>query len=400
MHAAMVAAVSDKGYEMTRVADVIERAGVSRNAFYGQFDNKQECYLSTLDALAGMAGNAVRAAYGAAEGSWDDRLLAAFAAVGDLIVAQPAAARLGLVEIYAAGASAIERIDAIEWQVEAEVSRVLLESPSQAGMPQEVVLAVLGGLRKVIYTRVREGRVDELPELAATLLEWATSYETPTVPLSHPPKAPERLAAALPDPADSRERILRAVTELVAEKGYQSLVITEIAERASVSLSTFYLLFEGKEAAFAAALLETHRLVFEATLPIVRGAPDWEHAISAGTRGFFGFLATHPASAQVGGVGVWETTAASLDMRAQGMAALSMVLDEGYRKYPDAPAGAREAVGGTIDALMFNWLRHKGAERLYEIAPTAAFIALAPFVGSERAVELANAESFGVLAAV
>src|ERR1700733_14909378 len=50
MLAAMVQAVADKGYARVAVADVIERAGVSRKTFYEQFANKEDCFLAAYDA--------------------------------------------------------------------------------------------------------------------------------------------------------------------------------------------------------------------------------------------------------------------------------------------------------------------------------------------------------------
>jgi AcrR family transcriptional regulator len=385
--AAVVTVVAERGYADTRVADLLEVSGVSRNAFYREFANKQECFMTTLDALATVTGAAVRDAYTRADGSWDERLSKAFETVARLVVEQPSAARIGLVEVYAAGPEALERMDKIDAKVGRAVSRGLRNSPAQAGMPRDVVLSVLGGLRKVLYTRLREGREDELQGLVPEMLAWALSYETPPGRLRRPRKVPARLAAGLPEPTDGRERILRAVTELVAEKGYQSLVITDIAERAAVSLSTFYQHFDGKEAVFLATLAEAQQQVFQQTLPVFSEAEDWPHAVAAGAHGF---LATHPAMAQLGGFSVWATSPAGLDLRAQGLALFSALLDEGFRQFPDTSPAAREGVGASIDALLFDTLRHKGAEKLYSVAPTAAFIALAPFVGSERAFELAN----------
>ena len=43
-------AVAEKGYARVVVADVIERAGVSRKTFYEQFSNKEDCFLAAYDA--------------------------------------------------------------------------------------------------------------------------------------------------------------------------------------------------------------------------------------------------------------------------------------------------------------------------------------------------------------
>src|SRR6476469_8267959 len=48
---ALVAKVAEKGYEATTVADLVDLSGVSRSAFYKQFGDKQECFLSAIEAV-------------------------------------------------------------------------------------------------------------------------------------------------------------------------------------------------------------------------------------------------------------------------------------------------------------------------------------------------------------
>src|SRR6188472_768288 len=52
--------------------------------------------------------------------------------------------------------------------------------------------------------------------------------------------------------ADQRRRILRAVAELVAERGYSDVTVELIVKRAHVSYKTFYKHFNGKEGCFEA----------------------------------------------------------------------------------------------------------------------------------------------------
>ena len=51
LFAAMVACVVEKGYDATRVADLVELSGISRSAFYRQFSDKQECFLAAAQEL-------------------------------------------------------------------------------------------------------------------------------------------------------------------------------------------------------------------------------------------------------------------------------------------------------------------------------------------------------------
>src|SRR5215218_6805837 len=46
---AMAQVVAEKGYGAATVADVIERAGVSRKTFYEHFRDKEACFLAAFD---------------------------------------------------------------------------------------------------------------------------------------------------------------------------------------------------------------------------------------------------------------------------------------------------------------------------------------------------------------
>lgn len=105
---ALAEAMVEKGYVGTPVAAVLRRAGVSRQTFYELYDDKQACFLDALD----LAGAVLTAELGDTIGGAGEPLDRAERAVGqylDLIVANPAFARLYLVEVHAAGATALRR---------------------------------------------------------------------------------------------------------------------------------------------------------------------------------------------------------------------------------------------------------------------------------------------------
>lgn len=387
---AAVAAFADKGYDGTRVADVLAIAGVSRQTFYQHFANKHECYMATLDSSLKMAGAAMLAGYERTSGTWNERLEAMLQLLMELVIAQPAAFRMALVEVHAAGRDALELLETMSDGVERSVMSTLRDSPDQSGLPREAVRGILAGVRKMIYTRVREGREDELPALVPGMLEWALCYRTPPEPLRQPHEVPAALAAVRPPDADGRQRILYAVTDLVAARGYRDVKISDIAERAAVSLTTFYGYFDGKEEAFLATLADAQQRLLEATLPAYMSTDDWPRAIGAASRAFMAFLATDPTTAQLGGVEAWASGRAGLELRAQGLANFRALLDEGFRRYPDTPPIAGEAIAASIDSLLFDQLRRAGADRLYEVAPVGVFLSLAPFIGSDAAAEAAN----------
>jgi AcrR family transcriptional regulator len=389
---ATVAVVADRGYETTRVEDLLVVAGVSRNAFYRHFSSKLDCFLATLTAFGELARSILADVVEQTPGTWEDRLAAMLDSLATVVVDQPAMARVGWIEYHAAGPEAIAIVERIDATVEEVVFRSLADSPERAGIPRDIVAGVVGGVRKLVQAHIHAGRSDELPGLMPRLFEWMRGYRTPHTPLLRPQRIPPELVVEQPRATDARGRVLDAVTELIAEKGYPEMAITEIAARARVSLTTFYQHFDGKEAAFREAFLVGQQQTWEATRAHFEAAPDWPSAVSMGARAFLAFLASHPATAHLGNVGAFTTGAVGLDLRAETLERFGSLLDDGFRQFPETAPIAREAIVATVDAMIFSWLRHEGAERLYEIAPTVVAIVLAPFVGNERACTLANAE--------
>lgn len=390
LYGATVATVAEHGYESTRVADILRVAGVSRSAFYRHFDNKLECFLATLDALSGLAAAPMAANYGDDDSRpWHARVESVFEALAQLLLAHPAAARVWLVEIYAAGPEAIDRMERLSDRLEVFAIEAIGETPDHPGLPPEAVRGVLGGLRQIVHSRLRDGREQELPELVPDLAEWALSYGAPPARLRKPRKPP-LLPAPTPDSNEQRRRIVDTVIGLVVEQGYQEMTITEISQRASVSLTTFYNHFDTKQDAFLAAVDETERQVVEVTLPVYRRAPDWRHAVRDVIHAFFAFNATNPAMSRLGGLQVFSGGAPGFDRHEAATTRFGSVLLVGYRERPDVSPIVGEAIGGALAALVYQQIRRRGPEHLYELAGVATYLALTPFVGADAAAELAN----------
>ena len=104
----MVAAVAERGYAATTITDVVRHARVSRRTFYEHFADKETCFLAAYDAvsdsvLAGMAEAAGRA------GAREDEILASVRAYLEALAAEPAVARVFIVDILGAGPAALAR---------------------------------------------------------------------------------------------------------------------------------------------------------------------------------------------------------------------------------------------------------------------------------------------------
>ena len=130
MLVAMADAMMEKGYVATSVADVIKRAGVSRETFYQVDLDRAE--------LAGFddADAATR----------HHRFDRAFTAYLDALAANPAHARLFLVEVYAAGPQAIAWRSAVQGRIVDLLARLLGAGSEHGRFACEVLVAAVGAM--------------------------------------------------------------------------------------------------------------------------------------------------------------------------------------------------------------------------------------------------------------
>ncbi len=392
LFAAMVAVTAEKGYGDTAVADLVSLSGVSRSAFYKHFRDRQECFLATMDAIVAAALAIVASRYRREE-PWEARARNALATFIELLVDQPAASRLVLIESFAAGPEAIERIDRAIGGFERLASQALEQLPDRAGMPPQMVRAVIGGLRNLMDTRLRHGRECELVELAPQLLDLCLAYRTPPEPLRmrrRGARAAEVPVTAPPRDGDPAERIVAATAATVAAEGYGATKVAEIADAASISLSTFYEHFDGKEEALAAALDAGQARMLAAAAPAYRRARSWPEAVRAAIGAIFRFLAGDPDFARLGTVEVYGAGGWALERRDITVEYLERFLAPGFELAPAAEPVAGELIVDSIYAMVYDRVRTEGPQTLLELAPLATYLTLAPFIGAEKACEVAN----------
>jgi AcrR family transcriptional regulator len=393
---AMVACCETKGYEATAVADLLELSGVSRGTFYDHFDDKLGCFEATAEEIVADTMQVISHRL-EGEGDPEARGRAALSAFIDLIVAQPAAARLYFVCAYGAGERGVALV---ERTVEAvvELGRSILEEmPGRRGIPADLAGAIVGGLYRVVYERLQSGREAELTELVDGLWEWAMSYEAPPRPLQ-PPSRRRHVPPGMPPfaAADPEQRIIRAFAAAVSAKGYEAVTIADIAAAGSISQSTFYAHFADKADVMAAALDSSGAQLLGATLPAARRAPDWAHGVRLAAGAALGFLAAEPDFARLR---IFAALAAGPEAIAQrdasGTAMLKAIIGPVFEELPPVEPLQLEAIIGAISGINYIQLRTQGPEGLTAAIPLVTYVALAPFLGAERACEIANGNGRG-----
>jgi AcrR family transcriptional regulator len=174
MMAAMLDAVGEQGYIATTVADVLERAGVSRRTFYEHFDDREDCFLAAYDHVAGiLSATMLEVLRERRPQAWADGVRVALDLFLHTVAAQPRLARACLVEILAVGPAGVARRGASlePFARFVEAGRATAEDP--AAVPGGVAETVVGGIVETVSMRVLHDRAGTVPELHDQLMYWA-----------------------------------------------------------------------------------------------------------------------------------------------------------------------------------------------------------------------------------
>jgi AcrR family transcriptional regulator len=168
----MAAAVAEKGYARTAVADVIERARVSRRTFYEHFANKDECFLAAYDEGVAWLLDSIERAVADAEGDAGETVSAGARAYVELLAANPDFARTFLVEVQGAGPAALARRAEVHQRFADQLADAYRSVA--AGLPAPppyVYRAAVGAVNELVTEALVSRGPDALPELAGPIMD-------------------------------------------------------------------------------------------------------------------------------------------------------------------------------------------------------------------------------------
>lgn len=182
------------------------------------------------------------------------------------------------------------------------------------------------------------------------------------VPVRPPPRARRR--PRTPNP-QVRLRLLAAASELIGRQGVPQLRVEEVAEKAGLSVGTFYLYFDGKADLFAAlvvAYTEQLRVRLraayeaEAALPerLAQALDAYLDFVEQNQKGFLYFKDAGTIETTVGPLSSW-----ALRQHAEDLIPL---LEEGTRSgelRPEDPELTAQAVLGLAQHIAGYWLEHR-----------------------------------------
>ncbi len=221
-------------------------------------------------------------------------------------------------------------------------------------------------------------------------------------------------AAATPEPSESslrlpagrhglprefiaqnqRERIITALVDTVAERGYNATTVAHITKAASVSRRTFYEHFAGKEACFLAAYEMVADHIRDSMQVAAEAYEEWPQKVRAALATMLRFLAAEPELARVCMI---EPIAAGGEIAARHRTSMQGFVEilkagrpqhSGERPLPEATEAT--LVGGIV-SLIVREINAGRTEKLEALLPDLVELTLGPYLGGEEAARLARA---------
>jgi AcrR family transcriptional regulator len=185
-----------------------------------------------------------------------------------------------------------------------------------------------------------------------------------------------------------RERLLEAAVRVVAAKGYGAATIGDLTKQAGVSRTTFYELFDDKEACFLAAYDNAVETLVRRVIAAYEGELEWPDRAAAGLAALLGALASEPDLARLSLVDIGNAGPAAQRRYRAAIQRLTPLFEEG-RDYAaggrSLPANtSRMAIGG-VTGLIADELVTGQAERLPGLLSDVLFATLVPYIGPDAA---------------
>jgi AcrR family transcriptional regulator len=170
------AAITEKGYAVTTIADIVRHARVSKRTFYEHFSDKEACLLATHAAATKAMRESMRVAFEENEANgWPAQLGAALDAYVTALESAPALTRACLVEMAAAGPRALK----LRREVHEEfatllrdlVDRARKRHPELRSISASMATAIVGGIDELLLAQVERGPKHRLANLRGTALK-------------------------------------------------------------------------------------------------------------------------------------------------------------------------------------------------------------------------------------
>lgn len=184
-----------------------------------------------------------------------------------------------------------------------------------------------------------------------------------------------------------RVRILQAIVEVVAERGYASASVAMVCAYAKVSRSTFYELFSGLEDCFLEILDQGMEVMSGVMAQAFLAQEDWLDGLLYAEAAVLCYLDSEPQFARVLLVETLGAGAWALERRERNVAALRSVIVEQFKDTPvggDFPPLAAAGVMASLLGIMQDHLLRGEDTPLISLLGPLMGVITTPYLDSDR----------------
>jgi AcrR family transcriptional regulator len=409
---AMIDLCAERGYLAVSVADVSSRAGVSSKTFYELYVDKEDCLLASYRAAAKRLLEDVEPVED--DGEWRHAARTALDQLLHAIRNDPAAARLLLVEALAGGPRIRAERERVLSLIEARAQQFLSGAPRDGERLDVPATAVIGAVRSIVSRQLRTYRQDRLPLMVDDLIAWLESYaversseawstsrgsllaaravrgpaaEQALQAPSRLPRGRHRLPAGAVA-RSQRERLIHGTAAVMTDKGYADATVAEIVAAAGISREVFYEHFANKQDAYLAAQrYATQYILQECTAAYFRHR-EWPDRVWSALQTLINLLVANPELAHLRLVECYAAGADAIEHTEQLKRAATIFLQEGFGDAAnDLPWLSAHAISGAVFEVFYTHISRGEFSELQRRLPQLTYIAIAPFMGPQRAVQ-------------
>jgi AcrR family transcriptional regulator len=160
---------AERGYEATKISDIVKRAGVARKTLYDNFEGKEEVFLAAFDAACEAVVERIETSCAQAGEDWREKVEAGLGALLGFVAEEPALARMCMIEALSATPTTTKRYeDALQRFVEMAQA----QAPQDERLPGTIDETLIGGVAWIIYQQIRRGETEAAEGLLPDLTEF------------------------------------------------------------------------------------------------------------------------------------------------------------------------------------------------------------------------------------
>jgi AcrR family transcriptional regulator len=200
------------------------------------------------------------------------------------------------------------------------------------------------------------------------------------------------VASAPPRP-DPRQRLLDAMIETVAMRGYDRATVSRVLSSSDVQEAVFSEHFHDKHDCFMQAVDDLMDRAERGALEQFQRNAPWSERVRLALESLLDALARNPCAARVALVEMLGAGPAACERQRSALALFTALIEEGRSQAPTTehlPPQTSEAIVGGIASIVHRRVLQGDTANLPELHADLTYFALLPYLDHERALVVAG----------